>query len=927
MLALLAFALLALPNDPAGSASVTRIAPEEAPDYGHAGLSVAASGDLLAVGAPGIGGANSSGNQVYLYRRPAPGMPHVPEAVLVSEDDPYGQAFGRSVDASGDLVVVGAHHDDTLGGSAGAAYVFRRQPSGSWQQLARIHGSNTGAGDQFGHSVAISPLGVSTYRIVVGAHLENSGTGAAYVFGLSLLGGTTLFEESRLIPPVLPPNSRLGFSVDVHGNTVALGAPYDSQAGTNAGAVYVFSKTGTTWSQTAKVLPTDASAGQLFGHSVAVANTRLAVGAPRHSVGGTFAGAAYVFASSAGSWTQHRRYLGSGPDSMLGHDVDLLVSGAYHLVAGAVGDDRIEWAISDGVTWPAALTVQTAPDGATGNDFGVSVAWTSSVVVGGAYADGDAGFRAGAVYAFDTSQPTWTHAKHLPAHAGHNEDFGSAVAVDGDVAVIGAPEDDDLGHEAGAAYVWERQGGTWAQTARLDALPHETPFAFFGTSVDASGDTVVVGAPTEGLQATGNPHGAAYVFRRGGTDWSLEQRIVGLSPQGHAGQSLALEGVELLVGLPGIGQTYSLTRSGTTWSHGPAPAGPDPTAGDEFGAALALRDGIAVVGAPRFDPPGKTDAGAAYVFQRTGTTWTFLQKVSPPTPGAGDRFGTAVDLDGERIVVGAPRNDGNGTDAGAVYTVRRTAPTTWTFESAILPTGITDLAWFGSSVDVAGNSLAIGAPFEDTIATNAGAALVYRFTGFLWSRDLIVPDAGLQLGDARGSALAWSGPNELLVGVPGRDAVFPDSGGAEFWELAPADLLYCAGKTNSLGCVPFMTLQGRASASSTSPFLLGGWNLVPNEPGFLLYGFAKQSLGFHGGTLCVKLPFRRLFPIKQALPFGPPPCAGMLERNFNNRIQSGVDPLLTVGQRVFAQWRLRDPGDPAGFGDGFTDAVRFTVCP
>ena len=138
---------------------------------------------------------------------------------------------------------------------------------------------------------------------------------------------------------------------------------------------------------------------------------------------------------------------------------------------------------------------------------------------------------------------------------------------------------------------------------------------------------------------------------------------------------------------------------------------------------------------------------------------------------------------------------------------------------------------------------------------------------------------------------------------------------------------YCTGKTNSLGCVPFITTSGSPSATSINPFQIEANNFVASQLSILLYSFKKAELGFHGGTLCVKAPFTRLLPAKQSDNTGGFPCNGLVKRNFNTRIQSGVDPLLTAGANVFAQWMQRDPSDPAGFGDGLSNGVRFTIGP
>ncbi len=159
--------------------------------------------------------------------------------------------------------------------------------------------------------------------------------------------------------------------------------------------------------------------------------------------------------------------------------------------------------------------------------------------------------------------------------------------------------------------------------------------------------------------------------------------------------------------------------------------------------------------------------------------------------------------------------------------------------------------------------------------------------------------------------------------------------GTDYFDESDADLAilpaaatgYCTGKMNSLGCVPFLTYEGAPSTSSTLPFRLVARDVVPGQNGFLIYGLAgKSGLPFHNGTLCVKTPFTRQFPVKAASSNGAPPCAGRYQTDFNKRIQSGVDPNLSVGATVHAQWFSRDPGVDA-FNDGLTDGMRFVIQP
>ena len=145
--------------------------------------------------------------------------------------------------------------------------------------------------------------------------------------------------------------------------------------------------------------------------------------------------------------------------------------------------------------------------------------------------------------------------------------------------------------------------------------------------------------------------------------------------------------------------------------------------------------------------------------------------------------------------------------------------------------------------------------------------------------------------------------------------------------IAPAAATgYCSGKQNSLGCVPFLSYEGAPSTTSTLPFRLTARDVLPGESGFLLYSLSKASLPFHNATLCVKAPFTRQLPLKTSTNTGAAPCSGRFVVNFNNRIQAGVDPRLSVGATLNAQWYYRDPGVDT-FNDGLTNGMRFTIQP
>jgi hypothetical protein len=174
-------------------------------------------------------------------------------------------------------------------------------------------------------------------------------------------------------------------------------------------------------------------------------------------------------------------------------------------------------------------------------------------------------------------------------------------------------------------------------------------------------------------------------------------------------------------------------------------------------------------------------------------------------------------------------------------------------------------------------------------------------------------------GSNSGTALNNAGLQAALANPLG--VCFPDQGN-------PDVTTYCTGKQNSLGCVPFISGTGSPSVSQAVAFQVRAGDMIPNEAALLSYSLnGRSNLDFHGGKLCVKAPFVRLLPVKIANANGAPPCTGTVTINFNNRIQSGNDPLLTAGAQVNAQYRGRDAALGDGFNDSLTNGLEFTICP
>lgn len=513
--------------------------------------------------------------------------------------------------------------------------------------------------------------------------------------------------------------------------------------------------------------------------------------------------------------------------------------------------------------------------------------------------------------------------------AAAGDEFGSATSVDGAYAVVGSGRDNNV---TGAAYVFERSGANWIQRAKLTAFDAQSGDAF-GLSVSVSYDRIVVGSPFD--DDGGTSSGSAYVYRRNASgNWVFEDKLTasdGVGGDGF-GSEVALWTDTIIVGAPfdddggpDSGAVYVFRRNLQTnnWNQVQKVLGTDTAGGDHFGLSLGIYNDTFVAGAPDDDPNGMS-SGSAYVFVRNSVSgpWNQQAKLTPNDGSAADAFGyVALHLD--TIAVGARTDDNQrGSDAGACYVFARNG-NSWSQQAKLIASDGNSNDYFGWP-SVFGDVVAVGSPREDAQGGNSGAVYVYQRNGNNWSqvRKFKANDAAAD--DRLGARLFLSG-DEILAAAARNDDNGSNSGSAYVFRLTQAPAPYCAGKRNTAGCVPFVSTSGMARTGGNQPFLVRAHDVLVDEPGYLLYGFASSAIAFHGGTLCVKAPFTRWLPPRRASNGGAAPCGGQLTRDFNKRIRSGADPLLTVGQTVHAQWRLRDRGDP--FGDSLTDAISFQVCP
>jgi PKD repeat protein len=403
------------------------------------------------------------------------------------------------------------------------------------------------------------PLRRRRLLALLGAGVASSGPGRA----ASAVGGNGSDDDDPPRPTRLVADDRdgketFGRAVALDGSTAVVGDPYDERS-EGRGSAYAFERADGEWRQRAKLSPDDDAEGQQFGYRVALAGGVAVVGAPGDGrPDAPRAGSASVFRESDGEWRRAARLApGGSPDR-----------------------------------------------------FGISVATDGSrVLVGATLARGADGERRGAAYAFERSGGTWREAARLVGDGGGGPApyrFGTAVALDGSTAVVGAPvKDDDVDErETGSTYAFERADGEWRRST-LPAPGGDRASGQFGGAAAVDGTTVLVG--DDGADPSGTNSGAAVAYGRSDGEWREEAVLVAEDGDG----------------------------------------------GDGFGGTVAVEGDRALVAAPLDGTTGESGEGAAYVLDRTPTGWRQRTKLVSGTAGT-RAFGHDASLDGDRALVGAP---------------------------------------------------------------------------------------------------------------------------------------------------------------------------------------------------------------------------------------------------------------------------------
>lgn len=632
-------------------------------------------------------------------------------AVLVADDIAQFDSFGFSVSLDGNRALIGANRDDDNGNDSGSAYVFDFI-GGSWAQSAKLTANDGMTDDEFGYS-----LSLYGNRVLIGSYKDDNtngiDAGSVYVFDLN---ASNWSQTVKLIASnALDKN--FSQSLGSSQNRILIG----SSTNDDSGAAYIFDLISNSWQETIRLVASDASPGVSFGLSVSLDNDRVLIGARYDGASTGSAGSAYIFDLVGNNWMQTAKLI--------------------------------------------------ATDAQPLDNFGKTVSLSGDRALIGSF---NHTLDLGSAYVFDLIASSWTQTIQLNASDGFTNDFfgASGISLFGDRIFIGASGDNDNDSNSGSVYTFDFAANTWSETTKILAEIDSAYNDFFGASVSLLGNRALIGAPNDTLENS-NSTGSAYIFDWVAGSWKLSQKLL---PDGVAvsnfGSSVSLSNNRALIGTNGAFYIFDLENG--IWSRSTIVS---LGAESGFGSAVSLLNNLALVGAKLDDQAGE-NAGAVYIYEFDFQNWSLIEKLMPLEIGVGDRFGSSISLSvsGFQALIGAPLDDDNGIDAGAAY-VFNVGNGLASLEAKLTSSlfGAGDGDRFGTSVSLNGTVALIGANGDDELGTNAGAAYIFGYDSFsnTWLQYSKLRAVDGVAGDLFGTAVSLS-DNRALI-----SAIFDDDGGID----------------------------------------------------------------------------------------------------------------------------------------------------
>lgn len=711
------------------------------------GDKLAASADWLAVGAPEDGIPFASRGSISLYRRIG-GQWTFAQKLIAPPAAPYA-GFGESFAIENGTLVAGVSGNVP---SAGVAYVYRFDGT-RWTLRQEIQDdSDQLAGFGIGVSLRGDVMVIGSYR-------------RAYVYRFQ---NDNWVRTQRLLTD--DPDALFGVSSAISEDAIVVGA---------TARALLFERQGDSWQFAQQLTPAIDTPNSTFGQWIGVSGGDVLIRSISQGV--------YVFRQSGGSFQEVQKI--TSPQTLAIRAFSAAVEGDL-LAVGEIGDAGSQVLVDVVRTyrrtlgvWQPAMELRHS-DNRVFSQFGVAVAIADGTVVGGARHQPVANaLTVGAAVVFEPQGNNWTEGQTLNTGIGNAyEQMGSALAIDGDTAVLGLPNDvlPDRGG-TGSVLVLQRSSGGWTVVQKVTAADGARGDAF-GRAVRLSAGRLLVGA--SGRNSTGlRDAGAVYAFERVNGLFVERQTVLPASPQADAffGFQIAAQGDWMLVSAVALPRVVIVLKlDGTTWQQRQTFEGqvnlrtPSGFHDDRFGVTVAIAGDLFAVGAPgSIVANGSGEAvnqGLVYLYRRDGADWVFQRTLTPANGDEYDFFGAAVVLDQRLLVVGAPLTeipmrvpDGSSVHYGVVHVYDRSGDEVQA-SRLVVSDSPQENDEFGASLGLTDRSLLIGRNPSPSIQVSE--VLVYdRAQQGAWLPTQRIEQPGVTSNFDFGAEIETS-RTEAIIGAP-----------------------------------------------------------------------------------------------------------------------------------------------------------------
>jgi hypothetical protein len=581
-------------------------------------------------------------------------------------------------------------------------------------------------------------------------------------------------EMAKLLAPDDTVEDYFGFSVSISGDYAIVGAYGDDDTDTKAGAAYIYHWNGSVWVEQQKLKASDGDTHDYFGYSVSISGDYAVVGAIYdNNDNGTDAGSAYVFQRVGTEWLEQAPLKADDGAPYDRFGCSVFIDGEYAIIGARGDDDKGSESGSayifyrEGTSWGQKYKF-LAEDGAESNNYGTSVSISGDyVIIGANQNDNINGTDAGAAYIYYRNGDVWNETKLIADDGDEYDNFGWSVSISGDYAIVGANTDRDSGQSSGSAYIYYYNTDTadWEKQSKLSGNPYD----YFGWSVFIRGDYAVVGAPGDQ-----DNEGYAYIYQRNVAVWEPHRQIEesGVAGDAQFGYSVSMSGGYVIIGAPydegiDIESGSSYIYQGAAWEEKQRFLPGDEVVEDYFGFSVSINGNNAIVGAYGDDDNGD-NSGSACIFHWSGVIWEHTQKIKASDGAARDSFGGSVSINGDYAIVGAKGDDNiNGTDAGAVYIFHWNG-SSWEQQQKLIASDGSADDRFGCSVSINGDYAIVGAYDDEEKGEKSGSAYIFHWDGLSWGDEKKLTASDGAEYDYFGCSVSING-DYAVVGADGDD--------------------------------------------------------------------------------------------------------------------------------------------------------------